>query len=108
MFEFLSNHKENITFTLFVACFILGIKNINFMYMSMFFVVLYFLIRRGYQGIMFSLFLMGFGAVAAFLFDHFGDKGKYFIIISGLLSMLIIFYKRYKQGKSFWYQEEDW
>ena len=96
-------HGENIIFVLFIIFFILGVKNIIFMYISMALLVSYFVNLNGKQGLVYIFSLMGLGTVIAFIFNYFGDKGKYSIIIFGVFYMVFVLYKRYKSGKSFWY-----
>jgi len=108
MINFIREHRENIIFVFFIIFFILGVvKNIIFMYISMILLILYFVNLNGKQGLVYIFSLLGLGTIIAFIFDYFGDKGKYFIILFGVFYIIFLLYKRYKSGKSLWYNEEE-
>lgn len=101
--NFLKKHMQNITFYLFILFFMLGLKYIVFMYLSMFFIMLYFMGNDGYKGMIFVFLLMGTGAVMGFLLDYLEDTSKYiFLIIMSILAIYIL-WRRHKTGKSIWY-----
>jgi hypothetical protein len=107
MLDLIRKYIDNIIFVLFVLFFILGMKNIIFMYISTVLLLISFIISDGRQGVIYILFLMGGGIFIAFIFDSFGNKGKYSIMIFGVLYIIFVLYKRYKSGKKLWFLEDE-
>lgn len=103
MINFFRKHSENIAFILCIIFFILGIGNIIFMYISIAFLAIYFMRIEGSEGLVYISVLMGLGIFVAFIFDYFGDIGKYSVIVIGVFYIVFVLYKRYKSGQNLWY-----